>query len=95
MPEKEKLLLELAAGWAFTHDKTRLFRDFSFVHFQPAPEFANKVGEIAEEQWHHPELHVGWGHCGIEIWTHKIGDLVESDFILAAKIDEMFSGLQS
>ncbi len=54
-------------------------------------EYATRVGGLAEEQGHHPELIIGWGHLDIEIWTHKIGSLVESDFILAAKIDRLIS----
>ena len=53
--------------------------------------FANKVGDIAEEQGHHPDLHVAWGRCGVEIWTHKIQGLTRSDFILAARADVAFS----
>jgi 4a-hydroxytetrahydrobiopterin dehydratase len=51
------------------------------------PEFTNKVGAIAEEQGHHPDIYLAWGKVQIKIWTHKIDGLTESDFILAAKID--------
>jgi 4a-hydroxytetrahydrobiopterin dehydratase len=53
-------------------------------------QFANRVGDIAEQQGHHPDLHVAWGKCGVEIWTHKIDGLTESDFFLAAKIGRAF-----
>ncbi len=49
----------------------------------------NKISKLAEEEWHHPEFSFGWGHLEIEVWTHKIDSLVESDFILAAKIDKL------
>ena len=49
--------------------------------------FANKVAEIAEAEAHHPDLKVAWGMCSVEIWTHKINGLTESDFILATKIE--------
>ena len=52
--------------------------------------FANRVAAIAEEQGHHPDLHIAWGRCGVEIWTHKIDGLTESDFFLAAKADRAF-----
>ena len=55
--------------------------------------FANRVGDIAEQQGHHPDLYVGWGRCGVEIWTHKIDGLTESDFFLAAKADRAFREL--
>ena len=50
---------------------------------------AQKIGAMADEQWHHPELHVGFGHLEVEVWTHKINGLVESDFIFCAKADEI------
>ena len=53
--------------------------------------FANQVAHIAEEQGHHPDLHLAWGRCGVEIWTHKIAGLTESDFYLAAKIDRLIA----
>ncbi len=64
-----------------------LARTFSFADFQQALDFVNKVGELAEEQGHHPDIYLAWGKAQITIWTHKIDGLTESDFILAAKID--------
>src|SRR5579864_4386162 len=58
---------------------TILSRDFQFKNFKDAMAFAVRVGEVAEEQQHHPDLHVAWGKTGVEIWTHKIGGLTESD----------------
>ncbi|MFO0732089.1 MAG: 4a-hydroxytetrahydrobiopterin dehydratase [Nitrospiraceae bacterium] len=52
--------------------------------------FANKVGAVAESEGHHPDLYVAWGKCKVEIWTHKINGLTESDFYLAAKADREF-----
>ncbi len=51
--------------------------------------FVNRAGSVAEEQGHHPEITLGWGHAKVEIWTHKIEGLTESDFILAAKYDRL------
>lgn len=82
----EVLLLELGTGWRLNADG-HLWKEFEFKDFAQALAFANRVGAIAEEQRHHPDLRVGWGYCGVEIWTHKIGGLTESDFYLAAKID--------
>jgi 4a-hydroxytetrahydrobiopterin dehydratase len=66
-----------------------LEKEFTFGDFRQALAFTNKVGELAEEQGHHPDIHLAWGKAKIEIWTHKIDGLTESDFILAAKIDKI------
>jgi 4a-hydroxytetrahydrobiopterin dehydratase len=66
-----------------------LMRLFTFPDFRQALAFVNKVGEIAEEQGHHPDILLSWGKAEITTWTHKIDGLTESDFILAAKIDKV------
>jgi 4a-hydroxytetrahydrobiopterin dehydratase len=66
-----------------------LTREFKFPDFRQALEFVNRVGAIAEEQGHHPNILLTWGRAEITIWTHKIDGLTESDFILAAKIDQL------
>lgn len=68
-------------------DDARLRKTFKFPDFAGALDFVNRVGEIAERQGHHPDIHLAWGKADIELYTHKIGGLSESDFILAAKID--------
>ena len=85
-----KLLAELGEGWNLTHDDKRIEKAYEFKDFAAAMAFAVKVGDIAEEQGHHPDLHVGWGRVGFESWTHKINGLAEADFILAAKADRAF-----
>lgn len=85
------MLKELASGWAI-NDAGHLERTYSFENFVDAMAFANKVGEIAEDEGHHPDLYVAWGKCGVEIWTHKISGLTESDFFLAAKADRAYGG---
>jgi 4a-hydroxytetrahydrobiopterin dehydratase len=85
----DALLGELDRGWSLT-SSGHLLRTYEFRDFANALAFANRVGQIAEEQGHHPDLHVGWGRCGVEIWTHKIDGLTESDFFLAAKADRAF-----
>lgn len=86
----QELLTELGDSWTLDSDG-HLSREFEFGNFVEALEFANRVGEIAEAESHHPDLHVGWGKCRVEIWTHKIGGLTESDFFLAAKASRAFS----
>ncbi len=66
-----------------------LDKQFEFSDFKNALEFVNRVGALAEEQGHHPDLYLAWGKVGVSIWTHKIDGLTESDFILAAKIDRL------
>ena len=88
--EKTRLLSQLGAEWELTHEDSRLRRNFKFKNFKRALEFANEVGRLAEEEKHHPEIFLGWGHCDIEIWTHTNNNLVENDFILAARINEGF-----
>ena len=64
-------------------------KEFEFIDFRAALGFVNRVGAIAEEQGHHPDIFLAWGQVGVKIWTHKIDGLTESDFILAAKIDAL------
>ena len=64
-----------------------LTRTFKFPNFAKALAFVNRAGALAEEQGHHPLIHFTWGKVTVDIWTHKIDGLTESDFILAAKID--------
>lgn len=84
--QAEELLGELDDGWKLNEDG-HLERKFAFGNFVMAMEFANRIGEIAEAENHHPDLHIGWGRCTVEIWTHKISGLTESDFYFAAKAD--------
>jgi 4a-hydroxytetrahydrobiopterin dehydratase len=84
--EAERLLDQLDDGWRLS-EAGHLERDFPFGNFAMAMEFANRVAAIAETENHHPDLHVAWGRCTVEIWTHKISGLTESDFFFAAKVD--------
>jgi 4a-hydroxytetrahydrobiopterin dehydratase len=93
--EQKEVFLQDRPGWTLTHENSRINREFKFKNFKRALEFTNLVGEIAEEQKHHPEIHLGWGHTLIEIWTHANNNLLENDFILAAKIDEVFETFSS
>jgi len=66
-----------------------LHREFQFPDFKQALAFVNRVGDVAEQEGHHPDIMLGWGKAEITTWTHKIDGLTESDFILAAKIDRL------
>ena len=75
-------------GWEVMNGH-HLKKAFTFPDFQTALDFVNRVGAVAEEQGHHPDIFLAWGKVEITIWTHKIDGLTESDFILAAKIDRL------
>jgi len=79
-------LLGRLDGWHAV-DGRRLTKTYRFPDFAHALVFVDRVGAIAEEQGHHPDIYLAWGKVTIEIWTHKINGLTESDFILAAKCD--------
>ena len=66
-----------------------LERVFKFSDFRTALAFVNRVGELAEAEWHHPDIELAWGRAAIKTWTHKVDGLTENDFILAAKIDAL------
>jgi len=91
-PELDRLLARLGPnGWRVV-DGRRLAKQYDFPDFASALAFVDRVGAIAEEQGHHPDLTLSWGKVGIEIWTHKIDGLTESDFVLAAKADAALAG---
>ena len=86
--------LKKVDGWEVQEDKIdgfHLIKNFKFDNFLKSQEFINKVGAIAEEEGHHPDLWFGWGYARIKIFTHAIKGLAESDFILAAKIDKIIN----
>jgi len=70
-------------------DQFYLIKEFSFKNFVSSQAFVNKVGEIAENEGHHPDISFGWGYAKVKIYTHAIQGLAESDFILASKIDKI------
>lgn len=75
-------------GWNVVEEH-HLQKAFRFPNFRQGLDFVNRVGDLAEEQGHHPDIYLSWGKVDITIWTHKINGLTESDFILAAKIDAL------
>ncbi len=85
--EITKFLVQLN-GWEVI-EQHHLRKNYRFEDFSEALRFVNKVGDLAEQQGHHPDICFGWGNAEIKIWTHKIDGLTESDFILAAKIDDI------
>ena len=76
--------------WELVDQAAKITRRFTFKDFKTAMAMAVTVGDIAESQWHHPDMEIGWGRLVVTITTHKIKGLVESDFIFAAKVDKAF-----
>ena len=70
-------------------EEHHISRAFRFPDFVTALAFVNRIGELAEQQGHHPDIHLSWGRVQVKIHTHKIDGLTESDFVLAAKIDRL------
>lgn len=87
--ERAPLLAQLI-GWHVV-DGHHLSKLYEFPNFVTALDFTNRVGQVAEASGHHPDIYLAWGKVRLEVWTHKIDGLTESDFILAAKCDRVFS----
>ncbi|QDU61790.1 Putative pterin-4-alpha-carbinolamine dehydratase [Planctomycetes bacterium Pan216] len=88
--EESKQQLEKLEGWTLTEDGLRIRKQWQVKNFMAGMEFFNKIAQLAEDEGHHPDLHLSsYRNVAIEIWTHAIGGLSENDFILAAKIDEI------
>ena len=84
--------LKKVDGWDVSSNEDKSFyliKNFKFKNFEESQRFVIRVGSIAEEENHHPDISFGWGYCKIKIYTHAIKGLAESDFILAAKIDKI------
>jgi 4a-hydroxytetrahydrobiopterin dehydratase len=86
--EELQVFLRDVPQWTAPNEH-HLHREFRFPDFQQALDFVNRVGAVAEEQGHHPDMLLSWGKVEVTLWTHKIDGLTESDFIMAAKIDRL------
>jgi 4a-hydroxytetrahydrobiopterin dehydratase len=86
--EELELMMAQVGGWQVVNEH-HLAKTYTFPDFRTALDFVNRIGAIAEQEGHHPDLQLSWGKVGVETWTHKINGLTESDFILAAKIDAL------
>ena len=78
----------LGGGWELVDDH-HLTKTYRFPNFQQALDFTNRIGALAEEVNHHPNICLGWGRVEVELWTHKIDGLAEADFVWAAKADQL------
>lgn len=89
--ELQEYYNQLNDSWKVENEH-HLHREFEFKNFREALEFTNQVGEMSEEQGHHPEIYLTWGKVKLKVYTHAIDGLSESDFIWAAKADKIFRG---
>ncbi|MBW8014589.1 MAG: 4a-hydroxytetrahydrobiopterin dehydratase [Planctomycetes bacterium] len=85
--ESNNLMGQLSADWVITDG--RLERQFTFKNFRQALDMTNRIGQLAEQEGHHPDIFLAWGSVKVTLFTHKVGGLTEEDFILAAKIDRL------
>jgi 4a-hydroxytetrahydrobiopterin dehydratase len=70
-------------------DDHHLEGTYPLEDFRDALEFTYEIGELAEAEWHHPDLHLEWGEVRVEMWTHKIDGLHKTDFVMAARMDRI------
>jgi 4a-hydroxytetrahydrobiopterin dehydratase len=84
----DDLFARLGNDWRVV-EVHHLEKEFRFKDFREALEFTNRVGDLAEEQGHHPDIYLAWGKVRLTVWTHKIDGLTESDFVFAAKSDRV------
>jgi len=87
--EQAQEMLGMLDNWCLNEDATCIIKTFSFKNFESAQDFACHVGELAEREFHHPDISYGWGYCKVLFQTHKIRGLHENDFIMAAKLDRI------
>ena len=86
-PEQAQALMgELNRAWRLVEGH-HLCRSYRFEGFQPGLDFVNRVGALAEQESHHPDILLAWGRVEITLFTHSLNGLTEADFILAAKLD--------
>jgi 4a-hydroxytetrahydrobiopterin dehydratase len=94
-PEEAEEFHRQVPGWEVRDDARRIERTFRFRNFADAFALVQRVGELAEAEGHHPDIGFGWGYATVSLQTKKIKGLHENDFIMAAKVDAIASGLSS
>ncbi|HEX4122695.1 MAG TPA: 4a-hydroxytetrahydrobiopterin dehydratase [Verrucomicrobiae bacterium] len=83
-----RLAQEVGEAWKVIGEH-HLEREYKFANFREALDFTNRVGELAEQQNHHPDIYLAWGKVKLTLWTHKIDGLTEGDFVFAAKVNQL------
>ena len=87
--EYAEYLDDLGSAWEVVDDH-HLEATYEFDDFAGALAFTNEVGELAEAEWHHPDIHLSWGEVGVEMWSHDIDGLHKSDFVMDARMDRRY-----
>jgi 4a-hydroxytetrahydrobiopterin dehydratase len=87
-PQAERYLKE-TPGWQLDGGGIKISRKFTFPDFVKSLDFVNKVGALAEDEGHHPDISFGWGYAEVVFYTHKIQGLHENDFVMAAKVNRL------
>lgn len=87
--EQARDLMEHVPGWRLAEDGKSIFRNYDLKNFKEALAFTNRLGVLAEEEDHHPDISLSWGKVGVSLSTRAVKGLSENDFILAAKINEL------
>ena len=92
--EYEEYLEAVSDAWTVVDDH-HLDGTYAFEDFRDALEFTYEIGELAEAEWHHPDIHLQWGEVRVEMWTHKIDGLHKTDFVMAARMDRIYDAYAS
>ena len=87
--DEARAFLDQTPGWELIDDTTKIRRTFTLDDFAAAMTLVQKVGDLAEDEGHHPDITFGWGYCTVLFYTHKIKGLHENDFIMAAKVNAL------
>ena len=87
--DEARAFLDQTPGWELIDDATKIRRTFTLDNFAAAMTLVQKVGDLAEDEGHHPDITFGWGYCTVLFYTHKIKGLHENDFIMAAKVNAL------
>jgi 4a-hydroxytetrahydrobiopterin dehydratase len=87
-PMMDELRMQVP-GWEYAGGHHHITRTFKFHDFATALAFVNRIGALADTEGHHPDIHLSWGKAQVDLCTHKVNGLTESDFIMAAKIDDL------
>jgi len=90
IPEENMYLKEVDEWYIDREEEHKISKEFVLDDFKEAIDFVNRVGELAEKEGHHPNIHIYYNEVELVLYTHAIGGLSENDFIMAAKIDELF-----
>lgn len=84
-----KILAQISSNWKLSDNNDLLSRRFEFNNFSEALALVNKIGELAENQQHHPDINLGWGYVEVYLSTHDIGGISDKDITLAQAIDKL------